>query len=541
MATVKRRRSPTLTLRRIPPVPDFSAPGWFERLPDWLGTGGALVVLMAVSAFIRTRYLGGELWMDEANTVGIASHPLSAIPGLLRHGGGAPLYYLLLHFWMQAFGAGAAALHALSLMLGLLAVPLSLWLAWSLFGRRAALMTATLVAFSAFLTKYAVETRPYELMTVLGLLAVAALLHAFVHRHRRWLWALGASLTAMLYTDDWAVFFWAGALIAVAAIWWVSAERRPLALDALTAFGLPVLLYLPWVIAVVIHQATSATDPFHYAPLLGATVPKDLLGSDRVYVTLGVAALVGLLPPLLWRTGAGAHTRELGALVVLIVAALALARIVAALGLPAWASRYMGPIAAAFLILAGWGCARSGVIGLAALVLACAFTANPGSFVAPYKSDMRDVGGELQSDLRPGDVVLVAQPEQAPLAWYYLPGGLRYQTSLGPDGHPSWMNWDGAYARLRTADPAAQATRLIASLRPGQRLLFIRPLTEGEKAWARPWSALVRRRAAQWGAALAGAPQLRALPGAWAPHDYPGSCCIASSALVYVKLPGGRS
>jgi mannosyltransferase len=400
-------------------------------------------------------------------------------------------------------------------------------------------MTATLVAFSAFLTKYAVEARPYELLCVLGLIAVAALLHAFVHRRRRWMWAFGAALALMLYTDDWAVFFLAGAALAVAALWPRSRDRRRLGLDALLAFGLPVLLYLPWLITTVIHQASAATDPFHYAPLLGATVPRNLLGSDRVYVTLAVAAVIGLLPLLVGRSRRGERASVLIALTVVIVASLALARIVAALGVPAWTSRYMAPVAAALLILAGWGCARSGVVGLAALVLACVFTANPGSFVSPYKSDMRDVAGELQSRLRGGDVVLVAQPEQAPLAWYYLPAGLRYRTALGPDPHPSWMNWDRAYARLRAADPARQAAALIASLRPGERLVFIRPLTEGEKAWARPWPALVRRRAAQWGAALAAAPQLRPLPGAWAPHDYPGSCCMASSALVYVKLPAG--
>ena len=41
--------------------------------------------------------------MDEAITTGIASHSLSAIPGLLRHDGSPPLYYFLLHFWIQAF------------------------------------------------------------------------------------------------------------------------------------------------------------------------------------------------------------------------------------------------------------------------------------------------------------------------------------------------------------------------------------------------------------------------------------------------------
>jgi mannosyltransferase len=534
MATVRPRRSP-ISLRELPGLPDFGAPAWFERLPQPIAIGGVTAVLIGISAFIRTRFIGGQLWFEEANAIGIAMHPLTRIPALLRHGGGAPLYYLLLHYWIDVFGAGETATHWLSLLLGLLAIPLALWLGWSLLGRRAGLIAATLLAFSAFFTTYADETAPYELLALLGLLAVAAFVHAFIDRRRRWVIVFCACLALMLYTDDAAVFFWFGS--AAALIWLLATgrDRRRLALDALACYGVAALVYLPW-LPTVVHQALHATDPFHYAPLLGATVPRNLLGSDRVYVTLAVAVVVGLAPLLL--TSARRRSRDgriLLALSVIVVASLVVERL-ASFGAPAWAMRYMGPAAAALLLLCAFGCARSAVVGLAAVVLACVFTADPGSFVAAHKSDMRDVAAQLAGDLRPGDTVVVAQPEQAPLAYYYLPAGLRYYTALGADTHPSWMNWDGAYARLRAANPRIQEARLVASLRPGQRLLFIRPLTEGERAWRPAWAALVRRRAAQWGAALSSDPRLRVLPGSWAPQTYYGSCCISSSALIYQRV-----
>ena len=52
--------------------------------------------------------------MDEAITVGISSHHLSAIPGIMRQDGSPPLFYLLLHFWMAMVGNGEAATHWLS-------------------------------------------------------------------------------------------------------------------------------------------------------------------------------------------------------------------------------------------------------------------------------------------------------------------------------------------------------------------------------------------------------------------------------------------
>jgi len=531
-AVEPRRRTVSL---KPPRMPDYGAPRPFERLPRWAQAGVVLAALLAISAFIRSRLLGGVLWYTEANAVGIASHPLRQIPGLLRHGGGAPLYYLLLHLWIEAFGVGESAVHGLSLLFGLLAVPAAMWVGWTLWGRRAGVMAATLVAFSSFLTVYAGEARPYELLTLLGLLALGGLLHGFVYRRRAWLWLLGATLALMLYTDDWAVFFFAGAAFATAAIWALSEERRGFARDAALVFGLAALAYLPW-LPTVVYQAFHATDPFHYAPQLGATVPRNLLGSDRTWVTLGLAAVAGLLPLLLAPRVRTPEGRAVVALAVLILAALSIARLASFLA-PAWASRYMGPVAAAFLLLAALGCARSGVLGLIAVLLACAFTAHSGAVLPAQKSDMSEIAAELSPYLRAGDEVLVLAPEQTPLAFYYLPGGLHYATPFGPDPHPSWTDWDGAYARLRGAQPSRVAARLLAGLRPGQRLLVIRPLTAGEKAWSLPWAQLVRRRAAQWGALLASDPQLSQVPGAWAPQTYQtlNPCCIDSSALVYEK------
>ena len=54
---------------------------------------------------------------------------------MLRHDGSPPLYYLLLHVWMSAFGSSESSTHTLSLIFGLLTIPAGAWTAWTLFGR----------------------------------------------------------------------------------------------------------------------------------------------------------------------------------------------------------------------------------------------------------------------------------------------------------------------------------------------------------------------------------------------------------------------
>jgi len=518
-------------VRSVPQVLDVTEPGWLERFPSWAVTGGYLVVITVLSAYIRTRYISGQFWMDEAITTGIASHPLSAIPGLLRHDGSPPLYYVLLHFWIRVFGASESATHALSLLFGLLTIPAGYWAGSSLFGRRAGLMAATLFAFSPFLTQYAGETRMYELMGLLGILATAAFIHAFVYRRRRYLILFSVCLAAMLYTHAWGMFFGAGSVLALIPVWYLSDDRRGLVRDALLAYVGAGILFLPW-LPNFIYQARHTGAPWAPPPRFGAPVllSRDLIGGDRITIGLVIALVIGLAPFVTRRYRRTREATMMWTLVALPFATLLLAWLASQIT-PAFVSRYFAPALAPILLLAGWGCARAGVVGIVAIALSVVFVAHISSYTPQYKSDMRDVGGEMAPLLHPGDLVISAQPEQVPLMWYYLPDGLRYASTLGAVSDPRYMNWVDALKRMQHTDPEATLRPLVASLKPGQRLLFVRPLTEGANNWKASWTQLVRRRSAQWGALLQSDPNLK--PIAVAPHTYRGSCCVADSAVLY--------
>src|SRR5262249_51332210 len=121
---------------------------------------------------------------------------------------------------------------------------------------------------------------------------------------------------------------------------------------------------------------------------------------------------------------------------------------------PAFVSRYFAPILGAILLLAAWGAARAGVVGLVAIALSLVFVVHLSSYAPHYKSDMRDISGEVTPLLHKGALVVNAQPDSTPLAWYYLPAGLKYATPLGHVSDPSYMDWVYALKRLRAAQPA---------------------------------------------------------------------------------------
>jgi mannosyltransferase len=517
-------------------MPDVGEPNWLSRLPTWLWAGGLLLVLSAIAAYLRTRFISGQFWMDEAITTGVSSHALGAIPGILRHDGNPPLFYVLLHGWMTVFGSSERATHSLSLLFGLLAVPVGMWAGWSLFGRRAGVMAAVLFAFNAWLTYYAQETRMYELMGLLGIIATASFVHAFVYRRRAYTILFAAALAAMLYTHSWGVFFFVGALVALIPAYLVADDRRLLIRDAALAFVGAGILFLPWV-PNLIYQAAHTAAPWSRPPRFGAPVliSRQVLGGDRVTLVLFSACVVGFWSLFARRMRRTPEAAAMWTLIAIGLVTLVVAWI-ASQANPAFVPRYFAPVVASILLLAAFGCARSGALGVLAVALSAVFLINPGTAAPATKSDMRDLSGEFSALLHRGDLVVVGQPEQTSLAWYYLPAGLRYANTIGRVRDPSYMNWVDAKTRLAHASPAATLDPLIASLSPGQQLLFVRPITEGAQNWDEPWTQLVRRRSAQWGAILQADVDAGVLkPVAVAPHNYVQACCVADSAVLYDK------
>ena len=145
----------------------------------------ALAVVTAATLLLRTGILDSGYWIDEAITVGIASHDAPRHP---RPAAARRLAAALLPAAARLDGArrhGEAATRTLPLLFALLAVPVAWWAGDALFGRRAGSLAAVGAAGCPFLTYYAQETRMYSLVAVLSVLACASFALAFLHGRRR--------------------------------------------------------------------------------------------------------------------------------------------------------------------------------------------------------------------------------------------------------------------------------------------------------------------------------------------------------------------
>lgn len=479
-------------------------------------TVSLLVGLVGASFALRAGGLASWLWMDEGISVGIASHRLSEIPGLLRQDGSPPLYYLLLHGWIGLFGASEAATHSLSLALSLATIPVALWAGWSLFGRRVGWTFAALVAVSPFLAYFATETRMYALATLLSLVAIAAFLHCFAFGRRRYLWVFATALSLVLYTHNWGLWLGAGLAVALVPCAVAATDRRRFWIDAAVSFGAVGVAYLPWLPTLASQRAhTGAPWSSRPLPREAVSVVAAVLGDthERVLVAL---LLVG--GPALWTLLRGRGALQSPLLAIALIASVPVGiGWLAAQASPSWASRYLAVCVPAILLLAAIALSQAGRRGFVALALILLFWVQPLGRITGLrpaarlddKADVKPLASAVAPGLHPGDLVLVMQMEEVPVLAYYLPSGLRFATAVGrrPTADVGIADWRNALARMEATTVATGLQPELDATAMGSKVLLLcqQPVDHGRTVL--PWFSQMELRCQQWRAALQSDPR----------------------------------
>jgi mannosyltransferase len=291
-------------------------------------------------------------------------------------------------------------------------------------------------------------------------------------------------------------------------------------------------------VPTLLHQIQHTGAPWLNSPNFGAPIQitRSLLGGGTPTVALVLAGGSGLAAVIARRVEDKERTAVIAGAVT-VLATLAVAWLVSQVS-PAWTTRYLGVLLGPMLLVAALGLARAGSLGLVALVIILGIWAIPRSYGLENKSNAADLRKAVAADLNEGDLVVSMQPEQGPLLAYHLEdlGGapkLRFASPIGAVKNDRVMDWTDGYDKLKDATPAKELAPLLANLPRGGQVLFVYPVTARADDWDAPWTELVRRRAAQWGAALAANKDFKLVRAV--PPNYRRATRIGVRGVLYEK------
>ncbi len=285
-------------VQRAPGADDADAPT--ASPPELI----ALALVTAAAGVVLRFVTTSPLWLDEALSVNIAALPLDQITDALRRDGHPPLYYVLLHVWIDWFGEGDAAVRALSGVFAVATLPLAWWAGRRRGGPVLAWLALLVVAIAPFALRYATETRMYSLvmfLTFAGWLLVDRSLRG--PDSLAALVGVGGVTAALLYTHYWAMWLVGATFLVVGWVAWrsVDADRRRRARRVLVAVVVGGLAFLPW-LPVLIDQARSTGTPWagpqRPTSIVASTLTDfgggDFKDAELVGAVLLVLALLGV-------------------------------------------------------------------------------------------------------------------------------------------------------------------------------------------------------------------------------------------------------
>jgi mannosyltransferase len=236
-----------------------------------------------------------ELWRDELSSWSFAARPVSGLIQAARNTGATQLaYYLLLHFWIAAFGDSADAMRMLSVLVMAGAAACVTLVGRKLAGARAGLASGLVFALVPSVSRFAQEVRFYAPEVLVATLATLLLLRALERpAWRRWL-GYAACVAFLGYIDLVALSVIAGHAAGTALRWRQDRDNRQLWFVPAAAAGLAACVPL-----AVIGWA-QARDQVNWIPRPGLDLSSFSFFARNLFYSTSVAAALIVLAVLAW-------------------------------------------------------------------------------------------------------------------------------------------------------------------------------------------------------------------------------------------------
>jgi mannosyltransferase len=442
--------------------------------------------VILVAGLVLRFWTRSDLWLDEALTVNLAGQPLHSLPSLLRRDGAPPLFYVLLHFWMGAFGTSDLAVRALPGVIGVATVPLA-WLAGKRIGGRTVGWAAMLlVATSPFAVRYDTEARMYSLVAFLTAAGFLALDRALVRPRAGNLIAVGAVVALLLYTHYWSIY-----LVGTVALWLIwqvwrgRPEWRAGARACLVAGALGTLAFAPW-LPTFVFQSRHTGTPWSTPASFGAAVSSIAQfaggstsqgrGLALIFFALAGLGLFGIATDRR-HIELDVRTRPLGRPIAIVIAGTYAAAIAGGLLTnSAFDPRYASVIFIPLILLVALGLTvfqdRRVRVGILAVAIAAGFA---GSIPNVYtnRTQAGEVAAAITRTAHPGDVVAYCPDQLAPAVNRLLPAGQYTQTTFPRGIGPAFVDWVDYEKAVQAASPADFAVGVEKTAAGGNHQIFV--------------------------------------------------------------------
>jgi mannosyltransferase len=263
-----------------------------------------LLGITILGALLRLHYLDREsFWFDESASVAIARLDWGGLWKVVsRLEANMALYYGLLHVWI-GFSESEFVVRCLSVVAGVLTVPLIYAIGKRMFGTKVGLVSAVLLSANPFHIKYSQEARGYSLVVLLVTLSFLFFIAALQNQSRNYWIGYVLASTLAVYAHFFAVLVLGAQWISLVLLRLRDVPRSKL----LISISVIIVLLLP--LAVFVFTRDSGQLAWVSKPGIYAVYDllESLAGGGK---PLGLAYFASCFVALLLAVGAWIRSRR---------------------------------------------------------------------------------------------------------------------------------------------------------------------------------------------------------------------------------------
>jgi len=283
-----------------------------------------LVLLIILASIERIYGIDRQsLWGDELFAVLISyKYNFHNVWTMLINDSHPPGYVLMMYYMLPWIGYTDVAIRLHAFIYGILWIPLIFWLGKRWFSVNVGLLAAALITSSYSAIYFSQEARAYSMLVAFNIANLICLLEIlFTEKpHRGYIRGFIISSSIILYLH-YTCFIFLCAEILLYLMMHILRSRRGSLREMFIIFGIPLLLYAPWIRFMVDHL----TDQSRNWAVSAVPTSKDvfyvfqnLWGPDYTYTQLYIAALIAAGTACAFQQYRQGLTRSIGIIYALL-------------------------------------------------------------------------------------------------------------------------------------------------------------------------------------------------------------------------------
>lgn len=417
------------TARSVSSAPTISLATRFWVL---LGLVGSMVGAFVISKLVLAQE---SLRLDESQSIWQTAHSLSGMLEIVAQDVHMPLYHIILHYWMIAFGTGVDTIRTLSLLFFLMTIPFVYLLARTIMNRRWAMFVTLLFSLNPFMNWYANEARMYTMLAFFSVVNQYFFVR-ILQKKKGW---LGYGMSAVI--GAYSHYFFIFNLLTQAIFFLTNKSKfKPGTLKRLAGVAALIgLAIAPWIAYFILQGAAGNTRPLIQPPTtvnFFNAYSQFLFGFQTDNINTIIVSCWPLLVIVAFFT-VKRHLKVDVATSYLLVAAsvpVLLAFCLSFVVTPFFLSRYMVPVVAPLLIIIAWllsRYSRTAVLTVAALwlgIVGVAFTQQVVNVGNPVRENYAQAADYIGEKASPSDIVVLSAPFTVYPFEYYYDGSAQIRT-----------------------------------------------------------------------------------------------------------------